>query len=116
MWLNRRWGIGISWMGVVAWDVTFALLHCWQSRHHPATSDAMPRHTTLEDMRRLVALIPGWAKECNAEKTAWRSCMGITGLAGPWEKSQRTQTPCSCTGRTTKEEDDRVLWVSLHEA
>jgi hypothetical protein len=58
-------------------------LRCWQSWLHPTISDAMQRHTTLEDIRRLVALIPEWAKECITEKTTWGSCTGANSEGGP---------------------------------
>jgi hypothetical protein len=79
-------------------------------------SEAIPLQTTLEDNIRLVALMPGWAKECKAKNTVFLSCVGITGLAAPLDMSHNTETSPNTTGCTFKEEDDNVLTVSTQVA
>ncbi len=79
-------------------------------------SEAIPLQTTREDSICLVALMPGWASECKARKTIFLSCVGITGLAVPWETSNSKEiSPKNLTGCITKEEDDNVLMVSAQE-
>ena len=48
----------------------------------------MPVHTHLADMRRLVALMPGWASVWTAAKATYRKGGGSSRRGAPVEKSQ----------------------------
>ncbi len=45
-WVKRRSGTGIGWTGAVCCGLALPSAQSWQSRHHTATSEAMPRQTT----------------------------------------------------------------------
>jgi hypothetical protein len=47
--------------------------------------------------------------ECTAEKTAFLSAAGITGLACPLDTSHKTFTPLKSTALTCREEETRVF-------
>jgi hypothetical protein len=53
--------------------------------------------------------MPGWAMECMAEKTAFLSAVGMTGLACPLDTSHKTFTPLKTTARICREDDTRVF-------
>jgi hypothetical protein len=61
-WLKRWVGLLIAWGGAAGCLVTFARWHCWQSRHQAATWVDRQGQTKQLAIRRLVALMPGWAK------------------------------------------------------
>jgi hypothetical protein len=52
-------------------------------------SAAIPFQQNRAEMRRRVALVPGWAMVWMLEKTSRRYCSGTIGLVRPLEISQR---------------------------
>ncbi len=100
--MNHRSGTGMLCVAAAGCSVTFPLWQVWQSRHHPATSEAHPCHTNLLDTRRLVARIPGCASPWMAAKTADLKAAGTSGRATPVDTSHRTSAPWICTHRTCR--------------
>jgi hypothetical protein len=68
-------------------EVTFPLAHFWQSLQKLVMSAPMPLHTKREEIRRLVALMPGRAMEWMLKKTAFLKLTGTTGLGRASETS-----------------------------
>ena len=60
----------------------------WQSLDQGVMSVDMPVPTHLADMRRLVALMPGWARVWTEVKAAYQKVDGNSGWGALVEKSQ----------------------------
>ena len=88
MWENRLAGMGICWTAARGWRVTLAHWQNWQSLDQWVMSVDMPVHTHLADMRRLVALMPGWARVWTAAKAAYWKGSRSRGQGAPVDKSQ----------------------------
>jgi hypothetical protein len=75
--------------GAAGCIVTLPQLQPWHSLHHAVMSAAMPFQQNRAEMRRRVAVVPGWAMVWMLEKTSRRNRSGTIGLRRPLETSQR---------------------------
>ena len=83
--VKRRQGIGIGCAGAAGCVVTLPRLQPWHSLHHAVISAAIPFQQNRAEMRRRVALVPGWAMVWMLQKTSRRYRSGTIGLMRPLE-------------------------------
>ncbi len=87
--VKRRHGIGIGCAGAAGCVATLQRLQPWHSLHQAVMSAAVPFQQNRAEMRRRVALVPGWAMVWMLRKTSRRYCSGTIGLMRPLDISQR---------------------------
>ena len=96
-------------VGVWVCLCTLERWHCRHERVHWRASVLMPGHTYREVMRRCVALMPGWDRECRLSKTCRRKPGGMYGLGVPVDTSQRRVVVVVGMG-TSWRRSDVVAW------
>jgi hypothetical protein len=91
MWLKRRLGTGMCCGGTCTWRWTLARWQPWQAFAQAVTSVERPFQTYLEEMRRPVARLQGWAVPCR------RRSLGTSGRKVPVEESSmRSRSATFC--------------------
>jgi len=91
MWEKRRCGMEMGEGGGEMWVWIFALWHERQERDQRLRSRDMCGHTKREEMRRRVALIPGWPREWMWSKTWRRKERGTRGRKVEVEMSPKRE-------------------------
>jgi hypothetical protein len=94
------------------WHVTMVWAPSWQSRHHTATSAAIPGHWKRGLTSRLVALMSGFASLWMVLNTCLRNSAGTKGRSMPAEaptKMVSPPVPPSAVGRGTADTRSEVL-------
>ena len=94
--------------------VTLALWQSWQSLHQAATCEDRQGQTKRLEMRRRVALMPGWARLWTASKMGRRKATGTSGLKTPEEVSTSIGQPSRETVETRREEENGARLQSGH--
>jgi hypothetical protein len=97
MWLKRREVTGMCCGGTSTWHWTLARWQPKQAFAQAVTSVERPFQTYLEEIRRLVTRLPGWAVLWRCSKTCRQRSLGTSGRNVPVDKSplrSRSSTFC----------------------